>query len=100
MSNNSQKIARRRGTARLCTGSYLHNLPDNRGNETGVTVCTRGRGRGRGGGRGRGRGGGRINVTERVQLAQPGRVLPTQPFTDTFEEVLARHAREDAERAA
>ena len=26
MSNNSQKIARRRGTARLCTGSYLHNL--------------------------------------------------------------------------
>ena len=33
MTDNSQKIARRRETARFCTGSYLGNLPDHRGDQ-------------------------------------------------------------------
>ena len=94
MTDNSKKIARRRGTARKCTGSYLRNLPDNRGNQTGVTAGTRGRGRSRGRGRGR------INDTERVHLAQIGRVVPPQTIRETFDEQLARYAREDAERLA
>ena len=94
MTDNSKKIARRRGTAQKCTGRYLRNLPDNRGNQTGVTAGTRGRGRSRGRGRGR------INDTERVHLAQIGRVVPPQPIRETFDEQLARYAREDAERLA
>ena len=41
MTDNTQKIARRRETARLCTGSYLRNLPNHR-EPTNVITATRG----------------------------------------------------------
>ena len=39
MNNNSDKVARRRETARLCTGSYLGNLPNHRGSANVVNAA-------------------------------------------------------------